>query len=176
MERLTKRQEDGQAVMNCQNCPESWINKPSSNCSALYCRNRLKDRVAAYEDMDLEPWEMERICDAYGHGLSLRTESALRLQLIREIPTDRLQDLVHENAWVSALVYDLYMLLLSVDEGIRKKDLSILRPPFRPGAPENGIPFQRKLGKLETEYEELLHSCCRYMERKRKNGGVKKEE
>lgn len=133
------------------------------------------DRLAAYEDTGLEPQEITRIVDEYGHGHTLRTHAAERLELIREIPTDRLRDLVHEEEWVNALVYDLYRLLLSVDEGIRKKDLSILRPPSRPGAPENGIPFQRRLSKLETDYEELLNSCCRYEERKRKSGTEKKE-
>lgn len=93
MERYTQRQDDGCAVMDCQSCPVSWINKPNSDCSALYCRNRLKDRLADYEDTGLEPQEIERIQDAYGRGLSLRTESAERLQLIREIPDDRLREI-----------------------------------------------------------------------------------
>ena len=32
--------------------------------------------------------------DAYGRGLSLRTESAQRLEMIREIPDDRLREMV----------------------------------------------------------------------------------
>lgn len=32
--------------------------------------------------------------DAYGRGLSLRTESAQRLEMIREIPDDRLREIV----------------------------------------------------------------------------------
>ena len=175
MARLTNRMEDGQAVMDCQNCQESWMNKSNSDCSALYCRNRLKDRVAAYEDTGLEPWEIERIRDAYGRGLSLRTESAERLQLIREIPTERLKDLVHEEAWANACIYDLYRLLLDVDAGIRKKDLTILRPPSRPGAPENGIPFRRKLSQLEDEYDELLRQACSATERKQKENRKKEE-
>lgn len=97
MNRYTKRPEDGQAVMDCQGCPESWMNKAGADCTALFCRNRLKDRVADYEDTGLEPWEIERIRDAYGRGLSLRTESAKRLELIREIPTDRLSELVEAD-------------------------------------------------------------------------------
>ena len=97
MNRYTKRLEDGQAVMDCQGCPESWMNKAGADCTALFCRNRLKDRVADYEDTGLEPWEIERIRDAYGRGLSLRTESAKRLELIREIPTDRLSELVEAD-------------------------------------------------------------------------------
>ena len=174
MDRYTKRLDDGQAVMDCQGCPESWMNKPGSDCTALYCRDRLKDRVAAYEDTGLEPQEIERIVDTYGRGHTLRTESAERLEIIREIPTGRLQDLVHEEAWANALIYDMYHLLLAVDAGIRNKDLAILRPPSRVGAPENGIPFQRQLSKLEAEYDELLYQCCSSVERKLKKKPLQK--
>ena len=44
--RLTKRLEDGQAVMDCKNCEL----KELQMCTALGCRNRLKDRLAEYED------------------------------------------------------------------------------------------------------------------------------
>lgn len=50
-------------------------------------------RLADYEDTGLEPQEIERIVDAYGRGLSLRTESAQRLELVREIQTDRLWEI-----------------------------------------------------------------------------------
>lgn len=55
MKRYTKRLPDGQAVMDCQSCPESWMGKSGERCTALYCRNRLKDRVAAYEDKGFDP-------------------------------------------------------------------------------------------------------------------------
>ena len=54
---------------------------------------RLKSRLAAYEDTGLEPEEIERIVDAYGRGHTLRTESAERLEIVREIKTDRLREL-----------------------------------------------------------------------------------
>lgn len=57
-ERLTKRDTDGQAIMNCQKCKADWMGKhgkPMVDCTALYCRNRLKARLAAYEDTGLEP-------------------------------------------------------------------------------------------------------------------------
>lgn len=44
-ERLTKRLRDGQAVMDCESC-----GRRERGCTALYCRNRLKDRLAEYED------------------------------------------------------------------------------------------------------------------------------
>lgn len=58
MERLTKRDTDGQAMMDCEKCKADWTGKhgkPMADCTALYCRNRLKDRLAAYEDTELEP-------------------------------------------------------------------------------------------------------------------------
>lgn len=61
MERYTKRLDDGQAVMDCQNCPVSWVNEPNSDCTALYCRNRLKDRVAAYEDILGDDYDLDRL-------------------------------------------------------------------------------------------------------------------
>lgn len=45
MKRLTIRQEDGQAVMDCEACEKSGF-----TCNLLGCRNRLKDRLAYYED------------------------------------------------------------------------------------------------------------------------------
>lgn len=61
MERLTKRDTDGQAMMDCEKCKADWTGKhgkPMVDCTALYCRNRLKDRLAAYEDTGLEPEEV----------------------------------------------------------------------------------------------------------------------
>lgn len=61
MERLTKYDTDGQAMMDCQKCEADWTGKhgkPMADCTALYCRNRLKDRLAAYEDTGLTPQEV----------------------------------------------------------------------------------------------------------------------
>ncbi len=62
MERLTKRDTDGQAMMDCEKCKADWTGKhgkPMDDCTALYCRNRLKDRLAAYEDTGLTPEQCE---------------------------------------------------------------------------------------------------------------------
>ena len=53
----------------------------------------IVDRLAAYEDTGLEPEEIERIVDTYGRGMTLRTESAERLGLTRDILTKRLKEL-----------------------------------------------------------------------------------
>lgn len=61
MKRYTNRLDDGQAIMNCQDCDTDWTNNHAPKCTVMYCRNRLKDRVAAYEDTGLEPQEIEKI-------------------------------------------------------------------------------------------------------------------
>ena len=58
MKRLTRRDTDGQAMMDCEKCKVDWTGKhgkPMFDCTALYCRNRLKERLAAYEDTGLTP-------------------------------------------------------------------------------------------------------------------------
>ena len=60
-ERMTKRDTDGQAIMDCEKCKADWTGKhgkPMVDCTALYCRNRLKDRLAAYEDSECAPEEV----------------------------------------------------------------------------------------------------------------------
>ena len=51
------------------------------------------DRLSAYEETGLEPEEIERILDSYGRGMTLRTENAQRLEIIKEIPINRLREL-----------------------------------------------------------------------------------
>ena len=62
MERLTKYDTDGQAMMDCQKCEADWTGKhgkPMADCTALYCRNRLLDRLVKYEDTELMPEEID---------------------------------------------------------------------------------------------------------------------
>ena len=64
MERLTKRDTDGQVMMDCEKCKADWTGKhgqPMVDCTALYCRNRLKDRLAVYEDTGLTPEEVSAL-------------------------------------------------------------------------------------------------------------------
>ena len=72
MERLTKRDTDGQAMMDCEKCEADWTGKhgkPMADCTALYCRNRLKDRLAAYEDTGLTPEEVTDMMAANGNAI-----------------------------------------------------------------------------------------------------------
>lgn len=87
MERLTKR--IGAFVYYKKGKYEETL---PAECETQDVRDILSC-LAAYEDTGLEPQEIERIVDAYGRGLSLRTESAQRLELVREIKTDRLWEI-----------------------------------------------------------------------------------
>ena len=56
MNRLTKQLPDGQAVVDCANCELNRL----QYCTALACRNRLKDRLADCEDIELSPEDIEQ--------------------------------------------------------------------------------------------------------------------
>ena len=78
-ERLTKRDTDGQAMMDCQKCKADWTGKhgkPMADCTALYCRNRLKDRLAAYEDTGLMPGDIKELL----YMAVSKTDKVLRLK------------------------------------------------------------------------------------------------
>lgn len=90
MERLTKRDTDGQAMMDCQKCEADWTGKhgkPMADCTALYCRNRLKDILAAYEDTGMTPEEIDMDHEA---------AETLR-QLCRGCDLDRLEKLAEAD-------------------------------------------------------------------------------
>lgn len=55
------------------------------------------DRLAAYEETDLEPEDIDRILDAYGRGMTLRTESSQRLKIVKDIKTTRLCELAQAD-------------------------------------------------------------------------------
>lgn len=110
MERLTYRLND-----QCDNPTDSIILKPYLRYEDSETRKKILNRLAAYEDTGLMPEEIERIVDAYGRGHTLRTESAERLEIVREIKTGRLRELVqaeHDGRLVvlpSKTVWELTM-------------------------------------------------------------------
>jgi hypothetical protein len=90
MERLTKRDNDGQAMMDCEKCKADWTGKhgkPMVDCTALYCRNRLLDRLVKYEDTEREPEEIDMDHEA---------AETLR-QLCRNCDLDRLEKLAEAD-------------------------------------------------------------------------------
>lgn len=92
MERYTEKHYDGNGYyLIC-----------SGNCETLNCGDcgildKIVDRLAAYEDTGLEPEEIARILDAYGRGMTLRTENAQRLEIVKGIQTDRLRKLAQAD-------------------------------------------------------------------------------
>jgi hypothetical protein len=70
------------------------------------CVKELAARLAAYEETGLEPEEIERILDSYGRGMTLRTENAQRLEIIKEIPIDRLRELAQAYQLLGNTVYE----------------------------------------------------------------------
>lgn len=89
-ERMTKRDTDGQAMMDCQKCEADWTGKhgkPMADCTALYCRNRLKDFLADYEDTERTPEEIDMDHEA---------AETLR-QLCRNCDLDRLEKLAEAD-------------------------------------------------------------------------------
>lgn len=96
MERLTKRDTDGQVMMGCEKCKADWTGKhgqPMVDCTALYCRNRLKDRLAVYEDTGLTPERCAEFAraDAEGRYIVMRDakqEGVARLRELAEADKD----------------------------------------------------------------------------------------
>lgn len=86
MERLTERNNDGTVGIGVPLRPYNY--------------NDIKgvlERLADYEDTGLDPQEVERIADAYRQGMTLRTESAVKLRVVRDISLDRLRELVEAD-------------------------------------------------------------------------------
>ena len=55
------------------------------------------NRLAAYEDTGLEPEEIDRVLDAYGRGMTLRTENSQRLEIVKDIKTTHLRELAQAD-------------------------------------------------------------------------------
>ena len=92
MERLTKRDTDGQAMMDCEKCKADWTGKhgqPMVDCTALYCRNRLKDRLAAYEDTGLTPGEIKSMQEEHFSGLEMAKLYSVLMELKKYQEADK---------------------------------------------------------------------------------------
>ena len=90
-ERMTKRDADGQAMMDCEKCKADWTGKhgkPMADCTALYCRNRLLGRVVEYEDTGWTPKEVTALGELFDYALKeskTLTEQLTLLKHIREL-------------------------------------------------------------------------------------------
>lgn len=91
MERLTKRATDGQAIMDCEKCKAYWTGKHGKSmvdCTPLYCRNRLKDRLAAYEETGLTPEQCESAKNIIEYAFSDDTSKAERIRELLKADRD----------------------------------------------------------------------------------------
>ena len=90
-ERMTKRDADGQAMMDCEKCKADWTGKHGksmADCTALYCRNRLLGRVVEYEDTGWTPKEVTALGELFNYALKeskTLTEQLTLLKHIREL-------------------------------------------------------------------------------------------
>lgn len=121
MERLTIRLPDGQACVDCNRCKSertSESNEAKEMCSTLYCRNRLKDRLAAFEDTFLDPEEL----------LTLRQEN----ETLRRILGERFGP--SPDASVPELVGALSDKMRETDATIYalRHELDVLKSTYRP--------------------------------------------
>lgn len=66
MRRLTTRNSVGMALANCEECPKN----PNAECHLYYCRNKMKDRLADYEDTGLEPEEIRQLIANRKNGIN----------------------------------------------------------------------------------------------------------
>ena len=112
MERLTKRGTDGQAMMDCEKCKADWTGKhgkPMVDCTALYCRNRLKARLAAYEDTGLTPGEVKSMQEEHFSGLEMAKLHSALMELKKYQEADKDGRLVVHGRWISFLDGDHIM-------------------------------------------------------------------
>lgn len=68
-----------------------------NDCSLIEEAESAVRKLEEYVETGLEPEEIERILDAYGRGHTLRTESAERLEIMREVKTDRLREIIRAD-------------------------------------------------------------------------------
>ena len=85
---------------NCLRC--RFMHEDNGNCTAVggFCTAIPAAHcllLRQYLDTRLTPEEIERVVTAYGRGQTLRTENALRLEMVRDISTDRLRELAEAD-------------------------------------------------------------------------------
>lgn len=112
MKRLTMRLDDGRAVMRCEECKEGRNGVAGEGCTAMYCRNMCKDRLAAYEETGLTPEQCENAKAIIESAFSDDTSKAERIRALLKADRDgRLVVLpckVGDTVWITGSVRRLY--------------------------------------------------------------------
>lgn len=133
-DRFTKRLSDGQVVMDCQKCEADWTakhGKPLEQCTALYCRNRCKDRLADYEDAETIVPISDKVCPKevgpakqLGRCVLLDWDT-LNGQMLRDWSMETFGH--HVEAYVGSLEnYPAESVFLTL-EGLRKEDFAAFK-------------------------------------------------
>ena len=116
-------------------CREVCRNQGEKGCTDCPIAKAF-DRLAAYEETGLDPEEIERILDSYGRGMTLRTENAQRLGIIKEISTNRLRELAQaENKGTCGIPpVRLHQHIFRVFNGAIKEEIvcNAMWEPFAP--------------------------------------------
>ena len=142
MERLTHRLGNGEITCNMA---RDDCRKMGGDCQI---DSKILDRLAAYEETGLEPEEIDRILDAYGRGMTLRTETAQRLEIVKDIKTPRLRqprwtEQEVERAKAIKMLYSEAESIEMYGFGIRvfnrKLVIAILDPSLFPSLRQNEI-------------------------------------
>lgn len=81
--------------VSCDECFSHHCGNENDGCWDCPQFQKILDKLFRYESIDPEPGNIEKIMDAYGRGMTLRTETALRLGIIKDIPTLELDKLVN---------------------------------------------------------------------------------
>lgn len=124
-------------------CREVCRNQGENGCTDCPIAKAF-DRLAAYEDTGLEPEEIERILDSYGRGMTLRTENAQRLEIIKEIPINRLRELAQaekEGRLVVLPCKDWFEIVFGEQELFWGIDTDYIETPIREISVDNAERF-----------------------------------
>ena len=143
-------------------CREVCRNQGENGCTDCPIAKAF-DRLAAYEETGLEPEELaqakkkgrlvvlpcsieeiERILDSYGRGMTLRTENAQRLEIIKEIPINRLRELAQaekEGRLVVLPCKDWFEIVFGEQELFWGIDTDYIETPIREISVDNAERF-----------------------------------
>lgn len=124
-------------------CREVCRNQGENGCTDCPIAKAF-DRLAAYEETGLSPEEIERILDSYGRGMTLRTENAQRLEIIKEIPINRLRELAQaekEGRLVVLPCKDWFEIVFGEQELFWGIDTDYIETPIREISVDNAERF-----------------------------------
>lgn len=89
-------------------CDIAMCREISCPYNGMCSQRQTWERLKEFEDRVETPQILDRILDAYGRGMTLRTENAHRLEIFRQIPTEELEKIaLAYNNLISSRGYSL---------------------------------------------------------------------